>query len=393
MSVGGDARPPFTLYVVWHPDYAAGEIIAERLRGRFSSERYRNLLGGSGVRVAFRSVAAPDKDVPHPIRWDDTPIAAVVVLLDQRFVRDSSRTRYLRQLSSEALLRSPAARVFPISMEDGVLDAANLSEQAIRWDRWDERDRKQRLFRDLTHEFCRMLRHHLVLLRNPSEPEPNLLAMMRPVQVFLSHSTHDEDGSRIAAAINDWINGNTALRAFLYVRDIPPGLSFSSVLFEAIQASALLAIRTDSYASRPWCRREVIEAKRHHVPLVVVDSLRKSEDRSFPYLGNVPTVRLDSTGTIEIGRVVWQLLEEVFKDFLWHCRVERLRAAHPDTLFVPRSPELLSLVSLGNIQPAASRAIVYPDPCLDVEEATLFRDAAHDVELFTLTDWLAERPT
>ena len=336
MSAGDAARPPFTLYVVWHPDYATGEIIAERLRRRFSSERYQSILGGSGVRVAFRSGASSDQGIPRPIRWDDTPTAAVVVLLDHRFAEDLSRMRYLRELAGEALLRSPATRVFPVAMEAGVLDSADFNEQALRWDMWDEEDRTQRLFRDLTHEFSRMLRHHLALLRNPGEPEPSLLAVMRPVQVFLSHSKHDEDGSRIAAAINDWLNRNSALRAFLDVRDIPPGLQFPSVLVEAIQDSALLAIRTDSYASRPWCRREVIEAKRHLVPLVVVDSLKKFEDRAFPYLGNVPTIRIDSAGRVDIGRVVGRLLEEVFKDFLWRCRVERLRVAHPDTLFVSR---------------------------------------------------------
>ena len=38
----------------------------------------------------------------------------------------------------------------------------------------------------------------------------------------------------------------------------------------ADQAVALIAIRSDQYASRRWCRREILEAKRAQRPIVVV---------------------------------------------------------------------------------------------------------------------------
>ncbi len=58
-----------------------------------------------------------------------------------------------------------------------------------------------------------------------------------------------------------------------------------------------------------------------------------------------------------------------------------------------RLPELLSLTNLAKLPHGAPRSIVYPDPPLGVEEATLFADVASDVGLFTLTDWLAEERT
>lgn len=54
-----------------------------------------------------------------------------------------------------------------------------------------------------------------------------------------------------------------------------------------------LAINTDSYSSREWCRREVIEAKLRLVPIIVFDCVRDMVPHAMPYLGNVPVVRMD----------------------------------------------------------------------------------------------------
>jgi hypothetical protein len=60
----------------------------------------------------------------------------------------------------------------------------------------------------------------------------------------------------------------------------------------------MVAIHTDSYSSREWCRREIIEAKRWNVPLVVANGISNLDERGFPYMGNVPVVRLEPHGLI-----------------------------------------------------------------------------------------------
>ncbi|NVL83801.1 TIR domain-containing protein, partial [Escherichia coli] len=81
---------------------------------------------------------------------------------------------------------------------------------------------------------------------------------------------------------------HTELQTFFDANDIAPGHKFALEIFNSIEHSALVVVRTDAYASREWCRREVIEAKRRARPIVVIDALTKAEERGFPYLGNVP---------------------------------------------------------------------------------------------------------
>src|SRR6185295_282946 len=58
-----------------------------------------------------------------------------------------------------------------------------------------------------------------------------------------------------------------------------------------LNSSALVAVLTDTWSSREWCRREVLEAKLAARPLVVVDALEARVIRLFPYLGNAVTLR------------------------------------------------------------------------------------------------------
>ena len=68
-----------------------------------------------------------------------------------------------------------------------------------------------------------------------------------------------------------------------------------------------MAVHTDSYSSREWCRREIIDAKRCNVPMVVVNSMRDVDERGFPYMGNVPIVRMDPNTTNRIAVVMGRL--------------------------------------------------------------------------------------
>jgi hypothetical protein len=165
---------------------------------------------------------------------------------------------------------------------------------------------------------------------------------------------------------------------------------FQKVLLQQVRVSAVVAVHTDSYSSREWCRREIIEAKRWNVPLVVANCISDQDERGFPYLGNVPIVRMDPRGTDRIDVIIGRLLDEVLKDFLWRCRIELAReAANPAVVFVPRPPELISLSGLPSATDVPEPMIVYPDPPLSAEEERLFEEVAPRVRLRSLTEWLA----
>lgn len=385
-------RPFLVLYVVWHPNFTDGPGIADTLREHFRRKLYENVAGGTGLSVIYRFAAAPGSTAPLPIDLAEAETTAVVVLADTNLAADLVWTKYIQELVERTEMAGLGTRVFPVAIDAGVLGKLGVEEQALRWDQWGGSldELRQRLTAELTYEFCRMLRHYLEQLKHPAEDVVALEAYLKKVQIFLSHSKHDENGERIAHAIRDRLHSGHGLASFFDVHDIPAGLRFQKVLFQQVRVSAMVAIHTDSYSSREWCRREVIEAKRWNVPLVVANSISDLDERGFPYMGNVPVVRLEPHGTERIDLVIGHLLDEILKDFLWRCRVEIAReAVGSGVVFVPRPPELISLAALPSAADLPEPVIVYPDPPLSAEEERLFAEVAPRVQLRSLTEWLA----
>ena len=343
-----------------------------------------------GVDVIFRSQAPPGQTVPAPVDWARAGVTAVVALLDG--VEDEAWAIYQYNLEREARERQFERIMFPVTLHGAALHG---DIQALRWDQWvgSNDKREQRLVRELTCEFSRMLRHRLESLRYPTDTAGALHRYRRPFEVFLSHSKHDEAGRETMQAINDHLHRTGKLASFVDVHAIPPGVPVPDIIVDAIRENEnpVVAIYTDTYSSREWCRCEVIEAKRHDVPLIVIDCLQKVDQRSLPYLGNVPVIRLDDPGNLDrLDRVLDILLDELFRCLLWRCRVEPYRDT-PHTQFVAHAPELLSIAAMPMRQSGRPRIMVYPDPPLGVEEARLFHDLASDIELQSVTAWLAEQ--
>jgi hypothetical protein len=99
---------------------------------------------------------------------------------------------------------------------------------------------------------------------------------------------------------------------------------------------------------------------------------------------------MDPHGADRIDFIIGRLLDEVLKDFLWRCRIELTRAGNDQAvIFVPRSPELISLAGLPDAADVPVPVIVYPDPPLSAEEERLFEEVAPRVRLRSLSEWLA----
>lgn len=385
-------RPFLVVYVVWHPGFGQGATIAEAIRGHFRRELYENVAGGTGLSVIFRSLPPPGSAVPLEIDADEAHATAIIILADGVLAADPQWVSHARALGEQADAAGLHVRTFPVSINRAVLAPLNMTEQALRWDLWDgdSPTRTKQLLSELTYEFCRMLRHFLERLRRPDEDEAALEAYLRKVQIFLSHSKHDDAGERIARLIRDRLQAGHGLASFFDVHDIPAGLRFHQVLLLQVRVSAMVAVHTDTYSSREWCRKEVIEAKRHNVPLVVANCIRDLDERGFPYMGNVPVVRLDPGGPDRIDVVIARLLDEVLKDFLWRCRIAiSAAAAGPAVVFIPRPPELITLATLPREADVPAPIIVYPDPPLSTEEERLFAEIAPRVQLRSLTEWLS----
>lgn len=380
------------VYIVWHPAFNGGQKIAAALYEHFRRKLFENVSGGTGLSVIYRSVPAEGAAAPLQINFDEGETAAVVVLFDEAFAGDKAYMNWLTHTTELADAKGLAIRVFPIAM-DTALTRVGIFEQAVRWDRWDVTDetgRARRLIASLTYQFARMLRSYLERMLHPEDDDDALGRYIKKVQVFLSHSKRDDDGERIAMAIRKALFEGGGLSTFFDVQDIVPGLRFDKVILNQVRVSAVVAIHTDSFSSREWCRREIIEAKRANVPLVITNCLADLDERGFPYMGNVPVVRMDPIQVDRIDDVIGRLLDEVLKDFLWRCRVELVSASAGERVrFLPRPPELISLAGLDR-DSSGQTVIVYPDPPLGAEEQRLFEEIAPDVMLRSLTEWIAE---
>ena len=385
-------RPFLITYVVWHPGFAEGRQIAETLYDHYRRKLFENVAGGTGLSVIYRFEPPVGEAAPLPIDFREGETAAVIVLFDEQFAADPAYMTWLTDTAERADAVGLATRVFPVAI-DAALTKTGMTEQAVRWDKWGAMPgtaRTRRLISSLTYQFARMLRSYLERLRHPADPDEVLERYLRKVQVFLSHSKRDKDGERIAKLIRQALFAGEGLSSFFDVHDIAPGLRFDKVILNQVRVSAVVAIHTDSFSSREWCRREIIEAKRASVPLVVANCIADLDERGFPYMGNVPVVRMNPERADRIEDVIGRLLDEVLKDFLWRCRVELVQpGAGPEVRFLPRPPELISLAALGG-PPGEDVVLVYPDPPLGSEEQRLFEEVAPTVRLRSLTEWIAE---
>ena len=386
VDMGTPTKSTFALDVLWHERYSEGNRFAGWLGSHFAADRFREVTAGAGVRVTFRTLPRDSAD-PKLVDWERADTTAVVVLVTQDLVQDPESLLGVREVMREAERIGLSARVFPV-MIGGSFPDDGLREQCIRWDEWSLECEKlrEKLVRSLTHEFIRMLRYQLSKSSTPKDQD-HLSNYLKKISVFLSHSKHDDDGKIIANQLRDWIDSHTALASFIDTRDLPSGLPFEEVIASSIQNGVLLAIRTDSYSSREWCCQEVLLAKEHRVPMIVIDSFQSREDRAFPYLGNVPTIRMDPSEKHRIEVVIGCLLDEIFLHYLWLCRTAALSNANPETLFLPRVPELASLSSLKQQGSQGATSIVYPDPPMMGAETRLFRAIRSDVTLCSFSQW------
>jgi hypothetical protein len=329
--------------------------------------------------------------MPRAIDFNDAQTNVVLVLVSQHIERDPAWEVYLRQLLESTAQLGLTSRVIPVAVDGKGLELLS-GIQAIRWDAWGaltDDERRGQLLSTITYDLCRMMRTYLAHLEHPDTAIDELGVYLERATVFLSHSKHDAYGESIAYAIRDYIIRDTALASFFDVRDIPAGLSFADVIVRYVRTSAVVGIHTDSYSSREWCRKEIIEAKRANVPLIVADCITDIDERGFPYMGNVPIIRMEPRAIERIPHIIARLLDEYFKDYLWKARIAK-DVGRTDVVFLPRPPELIALASSAIVRSTDVTQIVYPDPPLGAEEVEVFEAVRPGLVLRSYTDWASE---
>jgi hypothetical protein len=192
-----------------------------------------------------------------------------------------------------------------------------------------------------------------------------------PLQLFVSHAKQDIVAQGPFDAVVDHLKATQPIESWIDSAKIDAGTSFAKAIEDGVRtADAMLALVTTHYSTRPWCRREVLLAKRHARPIVIAECLDGVDIRAFPYIGNAPAVSFAHGGA---PRAIDLLLKENLRRLLVQRTLERLK--RPDDMVFTASPELATLASLG-----APKSILYPDPPLGDDELEVIKPLGHRVE-------------
>jgi hypothetical protein len=334
-----EERPPLNVYVVWHPDFADGRALADTLYEALALQPRRVMTPGLGIPVFFRTSDRETRPpaVPSPVDVDRAGRTAVVVLVDENLAGDDAWVAYVRGLADSVLAAREAGKawhlVLPVLfLERGLAPDLGKTQHIALYDEYEAGRRPLALRLRVTAEVCRLLNGM------PRGREGDLKLSPKPLELFVSHAKLDgeHDALDLLRRIAD-----ARLDTFFDRQNIAAGHDFADEILGHVELSAVIALQSDAYASRPWCRREVLQAKRHGRPIVVVHLTKTGEDRSFPYLGNVPTLRWTGNNQDEvIAATVREYLRMVYTEarFDWLVRTRQVPAgAH----HLVRPPELL----------------------------------------------------
>ena len=180
------------------------------------------------------------------------------------------------------------------------------------------------------------------------------------LKLFISHSK--TDGVAMAKSLIGILrqlresDGDPSGFAYFYDDEhIKAGSVWREVLTTEASRSVLIALRTEAYDSRLWCRREFLLAESSGMPILVVD-LRKEQYHAGAMLpfDVVPSVRVHDGNLIRV----------VLHAMATHLRVLRVRSEAPVGVKVlPHRPSVYSLGSSVRTV-GSNRVIAYPGPRL-----------------------------
>jgi len=401
--------PVLEIYVVWHPDDDEGANIAQRLFEHFHGTVFSGLIGG-GIELYVRSegwVDAASPPRPIPVSSGAFPdispaeFVAIVPVVGKGLARACEEVGsvwfdYIGNFCKSEREDSNVG-IFPYRIESDAMHGTKVSEllssyQLIAPEQSNEGDSAEGLMcRDLVQGIAQLL----------GESSAGRL------KVFISHTKRDnpEEAENVGELISlvRSVIGQTRLQSFFDAHDLQPGTDWASELESEAAHSALLAIRTDLFASREWCQREVSISKQAGMPIVILDSLGFAEERGSFLMDHVPRVaarKLDEAWRREdIYRALNLLVDECLKRAVWTHQKRLVAGLLPEPIWwAPHAPEPLTLVgwlselAADSMQGAGDDRtlhVLHPDPPLGaaerlvLEQIVELRGQALEIDILT----------
>jgi hypothetical protein len=380
------------LYVIWSPEDPVGLSLAEVLAKHFDNADEAREFGGVRIPVFVRYEALSSASTaPRPIDLDEAEHNLVVAIgthhLDDRITDDQAWSDWFDDLSVRFAKRGERDKFVVASLDSSVLEMRGFRGlHAIRAYQWpfdlQSSDSRTRLLLLLTN------RAGSILLESASPAKPGELKRIPKQRLFISHAKLDGAGDaiRIRQRLDETDFG---IEPFVDANDLTGGEQFNDELEAEIADATLLAIYTDAYGSRPFCRWEILRAKFHRRPIYIVHRLKQGEGRVFPYGGNAPLLVVADLNQQTIDKILLAAMTVVLRGMVWRRHAEAVIASKglQDTLTLARMPELVDLAHIKmRKDTTAPRTIVYPDPPLSDEERELIPALNLGIEVVALSE-------
>ena len=371
-------KKPLEIYVLWHQNYVDGAKHANEIYRNFTRDIENPISRGIGIPVYFRNKTLGDKII-NDISYEKSEHIAVVVFIDNYMVNDDSWKKSLMILEDDKS-KNDNIMIYPVAINEnsykiGIYPTRNY----IRLYKF---DKEQQLINWITHELCRLLYNRA---RIAEVNDIGLTMSPQPITLFISHAK--DGGASIAEQIDSYINRSTALKTFFDATDIAPGYDFDKEIEANIYRSVLMIVHTDKYSSREWCRKEVLIAKKYSCPIIVINMFENGEDRIFPYMANVRSIRIEQPiDTNKLETIIFYALKDTLKFKYYQLYLNYLIDTFKITLeprgVISTPPELISLLYMKN---ADSKYIIYPDPPLGDEEVDILNQYNPNIRFITPT--------
>lgn len=371
--------PVLEIYVVWHRD-DEGSVVADALIDRFHGNTFSGLIGGA-VEVFVRSEpwspadAAP-RALPFmgalPYGLQEAELTVVVPILGLGLAEAVESPgpwhNYVTAIAAQRAARPERVFVVPVALPHAPTGSPFAEIQTVRFDPDGETD-----------DLCRDISQAIAQFVAQDDSA---------IKIFVSHTKHATAGDE--AILDDLIERvrgtirNTHLDEFFDASDLQPGRDWAPDLIANAASSALLAVRTDLYATRGWCQREMLTAKRAGMPVVVLDAVRHSEDRGSFLMDHVPRIpgrRADADMDRAIIQALGQLVDECLKRALWRRQRELAErdAIGPVGWWAAHAPEPATLIEwLRGVDPGDGEQllVLHPDPPLGRDERDVLLEIA-----------------
>jgi|GEM_PF-836950 len=429
-----NVKSPVSVYIVHHPECKEAEVLSGKLYDWFRLGYLSGDSSGAGLPVYFRRQVKEIRIRGNSeATWRLTPkidaggatLNVIVVLVDHRMVleekwrvaivalseevskvkRDLRRDEFGRSEPRSETKRS-RVELLPAALHDSFYRTGPLSSNfnSVRLAGLDLESQEAALRRAATEMTGRLLR-------------ASSGNGFKQLDIFLSHAK--KDGLEIAATLRDGIQRFGQLEPWFDANDLAWGQQWKEDINVATtDTAAMVAIVTDAYPSRPWCRTEARNGRMPRKlkdyenvwcmqPMVAVNSPGSTWTRAMPMLEGVPRIGWHPSETVDpteyiVDRLVLETMlaqvhREVAKD------LDAVDRKENNVCFVTWVPDSWSLSKLRAVMDkscskeerpsAAIKKIVYPGYGLtpseehDLEPA--IRSFSRNTQLISYEDyWL-----